>query len=192
MRSRELIDTFNKPVRLVDELLPFIEGKKEVKIADIGSGPVSSIGSYLPGVKVEVYPSDTQDFTSWWQKRREWWKDDDLKPYIPVEVQNMEKLTYPNNYFDIVWCHNALDHTRNAEIAVKEFKRVCKKGGWIYIMCSLNQLDTGYLHFWNTKKDGVFDNYKERFDLKDYGFKIKYTDNGDESRYSFIEATLNK
>jgi len=191
MRSKELVDNFNKQVPLIDELLPFVGDKKKVKIADIGSGPVSSIGSFLPGVEVEVCPSDNQDWTEWWNKRREWWKTD-LKPFIPVEYQNMERLTYPDESFDIVWCHNALDHTMNAKEAVKEMIRVCKKGGYVYIMCSLNQLDTGYLHHWNAKQDGVFTNKREIFDLKEFGFQIRFTDNGGKSRYNFITAILKK
>ena len=191
MRSKPLVDNFNKAVPLIDELLPFIGDKKEVKIADIGSGPVSSIGSYLPGVKVKVYPSDVQDFTEWWETRRNWWKVN-VKPFLPVERQDMEKLTYPNDFFDIVWCHNALDHTRNAKEAVKEMIRVCKTGGWICIICSLDQLSTGYLHYWNAKQDGTFTNGSESFDLKDFGFQIKFTDNGGESRYNLITATKQK
>ena len=192
MRSRDLVDGFNKSVPLIDELLPFVEGKKEIKIADIGSGPVSSIGSHLNGVRVKVYPSDIQDWTDWWEKRRQWWEDGGLKPYIPVERQDMEKLTYPDESFDIVWCHNALDHTRDAKEAVKEMIRVCKPDGWVYIMCSLDQLTTGYTHFWNAKEDGTFTNNVETFDLKEFGFKIKFTDTGGERRYNYIGATLKK
>lgn len=168
----------NKEVPLIDDLLPFVGDKKELKIADIGSGPFSFIGSTLPGVKVEIYPSDNQDFTNFWEIRNQ-------KPFIPVEYQNMEKLTYPDNLFDIVFCHNALDHTNNAKEATKEMIRVCKTSGWVVIICSLNQLDTGYLHKWNAKEDGTFDNYKERFDLKDFGFQIRFED-------KLITATLNK
>ena len=185
MRSKPLIENFNKPIPLIDELLPFVGDKKEIKIADIGSGPVSSIGSFLPGVDVKIYPSDVQDFTKWW-------KDRNQTPFKPVEIQNMEKLTYPDEFFDIVWCHNALDHTRNAKAALKELIRVCKTGGWVYIFCSLDQLSTGYLHFWNAKQDGLFTNNKETFDLKEYGFQIQFTDNGGESRYNSITATLKK
>lgn len=163
LRIHEKIALRNKSVPLIEELVPFVD--KDVKIADIGSGPFSFIGSTLDGYKIEVYPSDSQDFTHFWEVRSQ-------KPFIPVERQNMEKLTYPDNTFDIVFCHNALDHTRNAKQAVKELIRVSK--GWVIIICSLNQLDTGYLHFWNAKEDGVFDNYREKFDLKDFGFQIKF------------------
>jgi len=185
MRSKDLIDNFNKSVPLIDDLLPYIGDKEQIKIADIGSGPVSSIGSTLPGVKIKVYPSDIQDWTRWWKDRREWRKDPDLTPFTPVEYQDMEKLTYPDEFFDIVWCHNAVDHTRNAKEAVKEMIRVCKMGGWVCIICSPNQLDTGYLHFWNAKQNGTFTNNKETFDLKEFGFQIRFADN-------LITATLER
>lgn len=175
LRIQHKISQRNKDVELIEDLLPYVGDKKELKIADIGSGPFSFIGSTLPGVKITVYPSDKQDFTHFWEIRNQ-------TPYIPVEYQDMEKLTYPDEYFDIVFCHNALDHTKNAKEAVKEMIRVSK--GWVVIICSLNQLDTGYLHFWNAKQDGVFDNYKERFDLKDFGFKIQFD--------GLLTATLKK
>ena len=102
------IAEYNKSIPLIEDITPFIGKKKEVKIADIGAGPFSYIGSTYPGVKVEVYPSDKLDFTEFWKVRNQ-------KPFIPVEVQNMEELTYPDEMFDIVFCHNALDHTNNAK-----------------------------------------------------------------------------
>ena len=176
---------YNKPLQLAGYLLPFIGDKKEVKIADIGSGPFSIIGSYLPGVKVEIYHSDKQDFKPFWEKRQ-------LTSVISVEYQDMEKLTYKDNFFDIVHCFNALDHTRNAKEAVKEMIRVCKIGGWIYINCALDQLSTGYGHKWNAKADGTFTNNIDTFDLKDFGFQIQFIDKGGESRHNEIIATLKK
>lgn len=176
---------FNKPLPLVDYLLPFIGDKKEVKISDIGSGPFSVIGSYLPGIKVYIYHSDRQDFSEFWKKRQ-------LTSFISVEQQNMEKLTYPDGFFDIVHCLNALDHTKNAKEAVNEMIRVCKVGGWVYINCALDQLSTGYLHQWNAKQDGILTNKKGTFSLKDFGFQIQFIDNGGESRHNHIVATLQK
>ena len=176
---------FNKPLPLADYLVPLIGDKKEVKIADIGSGPYSIIGSYLPGIKVDIYHSDRQDFNPFWKKRQ-------LTPVISVEYQDMEKLTYSDNFFDIVHCFNALDHTKNAKEAVKEMIRVCKADGWIYINCALDQLSTGYRHYWNAKEDGTFTNNIDTFDLKDFGFQIQFIDKGGESRYNEIIATLKK
>lgn len=179
------IERLNKPLPLIDYLLPFVGDKKEVKIADIGSGFISTIGSYLDGVDLKIYHSDTNDFKDFWKQRN-------LTPVISVEYQNMEKLTYLDNFFDIVHCQNALDHTRNAQEAVKEMIRVCKVGGFVYIDCHLDQKSTGGRHYWNAKQDGTFTNDKESFDLKDFGFQIQFIDNGDESRYNQIIAILQK
>ena len=158
---------------LVECLIPLVGDKKEVKVADIGSGPSSRIGRFLDGVEIKVYPSDKQGFKG-------------------IESQDMEKLTYHDNFFDIVYCSNALDHTKDALSAVKEMIRVCKSGGWVYIECWLDQLSTGYKHYWNAKEDGVFMNGTNIFDLKDFGFQIKFIDNGGERRYNRIIATLQK
>ena len=183
--TQDRIEKFNKPLLLVDYLLPFVGDKKEIKIADIGSGPFSTVGSYLPGGELKIYPSDKQDFIEFWKIRNQ-------TPFISVEYQNMEKLTYPDGFFDIVHCYNALDHTVNAKEAVKEMIRVCKIDGWIYVVCFLDQFSTGFQHYWNAKQDGTFTNNKETFDLKEFGFQIQFTDNGGESRYNLITAILQK
>src|ERR1035437_1364134 len=145
------IKRFNQPLPLIDYLLPYIGDKKELKIADIGSGYISTIGTYLDGVDLKIYHSDTNDF-------KEFWKERNITPINSVEIQDMEKLTYPDNFFDIVHCANALDHTRNVYGAVHEMIRVCKPGGWIYIDCHLDQQLTGGKHYWNAKQDGIFIN----------------------------------
>jgi ubiquinone/menaquinone biosynthesis C-methylase UbiE len=105
----------------------------------------------------------------------------------------MEKLTYPDNYFDIVHCSNALDHTHNALPAVKEMIRVCKPGGWIYINCALIQRTTrGHNHFWDALEDGTFISKDMEFNLKDFGFKVELTDNHGQRAYNYITATLQK
>jgi SAM-dependent methyltransferase len=179
------IERFNKPLPLIDYLLPFVGNKKELAVADIGSGPFSTIGSYLDGIDLKIYPSDKQDFIEFWKSRNQ-------TPMIPIEVQDMEKLTYLDEFFDIVHCLNALDHTHNVKEAVKEMIRVCKPGGWVYIDCHLDQMSTGGHHFWNAKQDGILTNNKETVDLKDFGFKIEFIDNGGESRYNQIICTLQK
>lgn len=183
---KDNIEKYNKPSPLADFLLPLIEDKKEVKIADIGSGPYSIIGSYLSGVKIDIVHSDNQDFTRFWKKHN-------FIPLANIEYQDMEKLTYSDDTFDIVICINALDHTPNADMAVKEMIRVCKPGAWVYIDCNLDQLsNSGHKHYWDAKESGILENFYEGFDLKGFGFAIKFIDNGGESRYNKIIATLQK
>src|SRR3990167_7557547 len=172
---------YNRPLPLAEHFIPLIGDKKAVKIADIGSGPFPITGQYLEGVKVELYHSDRQNFDEFWKKYNS-------VPLFPIEIQNMEKLTYEDDFFDIVNCVNALDHTLNAEQAVKEMIRVCK--GWVYIDCALYQrTDQGHKHYWDATEEGVFISKTDWFDLNDFGFNIKFIDNKGERQYNHIIAT---
>lgn len=183
---RDNIQKFNVPnLPLVDQLVSFIRDKKKVRIADIGSGPFCTIGRNIHGIHIEMVCSDNQDFTNFYHKYN-------VTPLYPIEYQNMEKLTYEDESFDIVHCANALDHTKDALQAVKEMIRVCKKGGVVYINCHLDQMNTGHKHFWNAKEDGTFESKSGTFELKSLGFSINHLDTGIERRYQEIIAVLFK
>ena len=174
-----LYEKYNKTLPLVSHLVDLVGDKKEVKILDVGSGPYPITGQLLDGVDVSIVWCDRKDFSEGWKRAK-------YTPAFPIEFQDMELLTYPDESFDIVNCVNALDHTKGISKALSEMERVCKVGGYIYIDCSLNQLDTGHRHYWNAKEDGTFDNYKEVIDLKKLGFTIRFTDLGGESRYNHV------
>jgi len=109
--------------------LDFMIGdKKEVLIANLGTGPVCLIGNVRDGMKVEVISSDL--LADEYQKI---FKEMGITPRFPSEKQDMTDLTYKNNTFDIVYCTNALDHSQNPYKALKEMVRVTKPGGWIYL-----------------------------------------------------------
>ena len=177
------IEKYNQTLPLVDYLLPLIGDKKEVRILDVGSGPFPITGQTLEGVKVELVHCDQQDFKYFWDKY-------EATPVFPVEVQDMENLTYADKSFDIVHCINALDHTKGAEKALQEMIRVCKPGGFVYIDCALIQhTSRGHRHFWDALEDGTFTNEYGTFSLGDYGFSIKFIDNGGERQFNHIIAT---
>lgn len=180
------IKYYNKPRPLSKHFIPLIGDKKEVKILDVGSGPYPITGQLLDGVNVDLTHCDSRGFENFWANHQ-------TKPMFPIEVENMEKMTYADNSFDIVQCINALDHTKNALAGVKEMIRVCKPGGWVYIDCSLNQHSVrGKKHYWDARPGGIFLNEKSQFDLKELGFQIEYIDNGGEPQYDRIIAKLQK
>ena len=139
--------TFNCIFPIHDYLKELTGDKKRVKIADVGAGMWSTTGSYLDGVDVKIYPSDAIA-----DRFMNGLEEHGIRPLFPIEKQNMESLTYPDEMFDIVHCINALDHVKNPYKAIKEMYRVCKKGGWIYLRHHFNtarrQKERG-LHHWN-------------------------------------------
>ena len=158
---------------MVDHLLPMIGDKEFVTVADVGAGPNALLHcEFATGAEADFYPMDKRELSG-------------------VERQDMEALTYPDGFFDIVQCINALDHTRNARKALEELIRVSKE--WVYIDCALDQLTTsGGWHYWDAKEDGLFVSKTDKFDLKDYGFDIHYFNSGGERRYNRIVARLKK
>ena len=121
--------------------------RPRVRIADLGAGAWSHVGTYLPGIDVEIVASDI--FAEEYMAN---WRSQTAQPLVAIEKQDMTALTYPDDSFDIVHCSNALDHTTNPFAAIAEMKRVCKPGGWILLRhqnsVGLGNHYTG-LHLWN-------------------------------------------
>jgi len=144
--SREGI-VFGKPFPLRPYLGALIGDKKEVDIADIGSGAITLIGHTWNGTKINVYPSDILA-----DSFKEILARFNIIPVVPVEKQDMAKFTYLDNSFDIVYCSNALDHTIDPGPAIKELIRICKSGGYVYLRHARNEgKKEKYrnLHHWN-------------------------------------------
>lgn len=117
---------FNQPGKLPEYFKDLIGEKKSVSIAELGAGPVNTIGDYWPGVEVKITASDVM-----WPEYEKFWGT--KIPLVPIKYQDMEHLTYKDESFDIVHCRNAVDHTPNPIKAIEEMKRICKKGGYVYM-----------------------------------------------------------
>ncbi len=166
--------SFNHEFELPEYFRPMIGDKKEVWIADLGAGVISTTGNTWKTAKVHLYPSDY-----YWDEYKEIYKERGIKQFIPMERQDMETLTYKDEMFDIVHCANALDHCINPFKALKEMYRVCKKGGWIYLRHIPKEgknHNYSLQHQWNIEKkdeDCIIWNYRGGFLLSDCikGFK---------------------
>jgi SAM-dependent methyltransferase len=166
--------SFNHAFELPDYFSPMIGDKKEVWIADVGAGVISTTGNTWKTAKVHLYPSDF-----FWDEYKEFYKLWKIEQFIPMEKQDMENLTYKDEMFDIVHCANALDHCVDPYKALKEMYRVCKVGGWIYLRHIPDEglkLRYSMQHQWNITKEGedcLIWNYQDKFLLSDCvkGFK---------------------
>lgn len=149
---------FNKHLPLLPYFKDLIGDKQEVLIAELGAGPVNTIGNYWPGVQVKITASDIM-----WPVYKEWW---DEEPLVPIELQDMEHLTYPDNSFDIVHCVNALDHTMNPHKAVEEMKMICKPGGVIYLRHASSQKKLFGGHHYHNIEDLHFEGFTTEVDTE--------------------------
>lgn len=169
------VKQFNRKLPLPKYFDELIGDKKEVNIAEIGSGMFCTIGNYKDGIKVNMYPSDVLA-----NEYNQMLKEVNIKPLVPVKYEDMENLTYPENFFDIVHCVNALDHTTNILVALREMYRVTKPGGYIYLRHFPNVAEAeGYfgMHTWNIdlydNDDCVIWNKERKHYLSDYYANVK-------------------
>lgn len=126
---------------------------KEAKVADLGSGPVCTLGTLWGSIDIQIRASDI--LAPAYLKAL---KEIGCTLLTPLEYQDMESLTYKDNTFDLVHCVNALDHTRNVKKALTEMKRVCKPNGYIYLRHTRSQKRAhhGNGHYWDARIDGFF------------------------------------
>jgi SAM-dependent methyltransferase len=140
---------FNHTFPLLPCIGELVGSKSIVRIADIGAGMFSSIGSIWPTAEVHIYASDilADDYNIILDSKN-------IKSCIPVEKQDMSSLTYTNDFFDIIVCINALDHCFDPYKAILEMIRVCKIGGWIYLKHFIDNAEyerySGF-HAWNIR-----------------------------------------
>jgi len=129
------------------KLLGNIKGKK---ILDLGCGPgihakkMHRLGAIVKGIDF------SKELISIAKKEA---------PEIEFKVGDMEKLSYKNNEFDIVVSCLAMGHLNNWGKALKETKRVLKKGG-IFVFSIANPVTDKFV-----KKRWFFRRFRE---LKGY------------------------
>jgi len=66
-------------------------------------------------------------------------------PKISFIKADFKNLPFKNNYFDGVWAHASLVHmdkTEDTQMALKEFKRVLKRNGILYVYVKTNKKET--------------------------------------------------
>jgi ubiquinone/menaquinone biosynthesis C-methylase UbiE len=151
-RLRRKEREYNQPRPLASYLVPLLPDRIRVRIADLGSGPFSTVGTKHPRKFISVIASDSlaREYNKMLSRRG-------IKPLIPVKFQDMHHLTYRDSRFDIVHCANALDHTADPAAALREMLRICRPGGYIHLRHFPNEGErknyTGF-HRWNIERVG--------------------------------------
>ncbi len=104
---------------------------KDKIVVDVGSGPK---GGILPTLKCkEKIAIDSlfskYEFLGWVYSKQD---------FIPI-ISAAEKIPLLNDYADIVFCMNALDHMKNPSIAFIEMSRILKHNGRLFLSVNLRK-----------------------------------------------------
>jgi len=135
LESAELVQPDGKPV---DDI-------KELKVLDVGCGHAPFL-VYLGQMGCQAYGSDPGADKSSVRIDGLWGYFDANfgKPWVKeLRQEGMEKLSWPDNYFDRVFCLSVIEHVSPsaAKAGVKKMKRVLKPGGLLVI-----SVDNGERH----------------------------------------------
>jgi SAM-dependent methyltransferase len=73
---------------------------------------------------------------------------------LNVYCGTLEDARYPNDYFDIIWMSQVIEHLLSPKNSLKEIRRILKLGGKLYIFCPnarsyLSKLFGRYWHGWH-------------------------------------------
>jgi len=120
-----------------------------IRILDLGSGPLTSVGAVSDHYQVEVVPVDplADHYRSLLAKHRI------DAPVLPQqgEAERLDCL-FQAQSFDVVWARNSLDHAYDPLMCIYQAYRVLKSGGTMIVMFHPNEADHGNyqgLHNWN-------------------------------------------
>lgn len=137
---------------IVANLVP--KGRKHVDILDVGSGPITNMGFYLPNVRVCITAVDplANEYNRILKKHR-------VKPPVSTQYGEVEKLSsqFGENAFDIVFMQNALDHSYDPVQGIKEMLKVVKPHGHVILNHAVNEAENanyGAFHQWNLCQKG--------------------------------------
>ncbi|HEX8920912.1 MAG TPA: methyltransferase domain-containing protein [Pyrinomonadaceae bacterium] len=129
----------------------------EVRILDVGAGPLTVLGKKHPSKRLLLAAVDVLA-----ERYDELLDRYGIQPIVRTEYADAEKLAerFPQNSFDLVNARNCLDHTADPIEAVRQILFITKKDCFALLHHAENEGETqGYsgLHQWNfTARDGNF------------------------------------
>lgn len=120
-RYSYLFERNEKNDPLIDKIVKVMEISKHDKVLDYGCGSgditrvVSKYAKYVIGVDIDI------------KTAKEKYND------LVFLLQKSKGLDFPDNYFDRIICVNVIEHVHDYVYLLKEFKRVLKPEGKIFI-----------------------------------------------------------
>ena len=121
------------------------------RVLDVGSGPVTHVGTLSDRVRVEVTAIDP--LADEYRTLREEFGVS-LPHAVTTQCGDAETLTssFAERSFDVVYCRNALDHAHDPLEGIRQMVAVCKRNGCCWMIHSTNEgakQRYNQLHQWN-------------------------------------------
>ncbi len=124
-RNEHKVLEYWKKYRYLDEIQLRCNITEDSKVLDVGCG----ISTVLPYVKGERFGIDPL--------ADEFWNIYEYPKDISIGKGFGENIPFPDKYFDVVFCSNALDHVEAPENTVAEIHRVLKAEGHFVLTVEL-------------------------------------------------------
>ena len=176
---------------------------KDKIVCELGARD-SIFSSYLTKYVKEVYASDT--FEGWGDLGDICYWDELWKKYAfdkskhITQFQDMKKLSYQDNFMDVVISFSAIEHIPGEGdiLAAKEMHRVCKPGGHIILgtdMCSSHKWASGgFFYDENSFFERIIKCFKDCNFVGRYDFDFEKSDRHlfDNFEYTSLICVLKK
>lgn len=118
---RTKVNTYWNKYRHLDEIKKTCKFKKNTTVLDVGCG-ISSVLHFVDGDKYGIDPLGDE-----YNKIYSYPNDCNIKKGFSEDIQ------HPDNFFDVVFCTNALDHVTDPVKSIDEIHRVLKPDGFFIL-----------------------------------------------------------
>jgi SAM-dependent methyltransferase len=121
----------------------------EASILDVGAGPLTTLGKRWEERTVRITAVDP--LASEYKRILD---QAGITPPVPTQPGEVERLTelFPSNHFDLVHMQNALDHSYDPLVGIRQMLEVVKPGGYVLLLHDENEAHrqnySGF-HLWN-------------------------------------------
>ena len=154
----EFAARMNPDLALSQDLAALLENASpQVRVLDVGAGPLTIVGKKLSGVSIELTAVDplAPHYNKLLAKHG-------IQPPVRTQAGKAEELAslFASNSFDLAHARNCLDHGLDPYLAVQQMLMVVKPGGWVYLK---HHPDEGIreqwhgLHQWNFSRSASGD-----------------------------------